>query len=156
MIIMEWIMSACDDMDKVMAATRVRGFLNAIFLSDIVTADGKFIEEHALSEIEEYKRRSCYNFPREHPTKQDWVIWRYLLRGLLLENYELPTPMGKWIASSHRIWEWTTDTEEKELFRQYDDKCVKYAKSQGRVRGLWVKEGESESYFEDKNVSVKK
>ena len=54
MIIMVWIMSACDDMDKVMAAARVRGFLNAIFLSDIVTADGKFIEEHALSETEEY------------------------------------------------------------------------------------------------------
>ena len=51
MIIMVWIMSACDDMDKLMAVARVRGFLNAIFLSDIVTADGKFIEEHALSEL---------------------------------------------------------------------------------------------------------
>ena len=116
MIIMVWIMNMCDDLDKLMAATRVRGFLNAIFLSDIVTADGKFIEEHALSEIEEYKRRSCYNFPREHPTKQDWVIWKCLLRGLLLENYELPTPMGKFTTYSHRIWEWTTNTEEKELF----------------------------------------
>ena len=63
--------------------------------------------------------------------------------------------MGKWTAFSHRIWEWTTNTEEKELFRQFDDKCVKYVKSQGRARGLWVKEGESVSYSEDKNVSVK-
>ena len=65
----------------------------------------------------------------------------------MLENYELLTPMGNWRSSSHRIWEWTTSEDEKIMFQHFDDKCIKFIKSQKRGRGMWVKEGESDSFF---------
>ena len=81
----------CDDLDQLTSVARVRGFLNAIFLSDITTADGKLIGQHALSENTEYVRRPSYKFPRESPTKEDRIICKIFLRSLMLENFELPT-----------------------------------------------------------------
>ena len=62
-------MEVCDDLDQLKPMAKVRGCFNAIFLSDITTPDGKFIEQHTLSEKTEYVRRPSYKFPRESPTK---------------------------------------------------------------------------------------
>ena len=44
-------------------------------MSDIVTADGKFLEEFTIRALEERHQASKYKFPREIPTKQDWQVW---------------------------------------------------------------------------------
>ena len=62
-------MEVCDDLDQRKHMVKVREGFNAIFLSDITTADGKLIGQHALSENTEYVMRPSYKFPRESPTK---------------------------------------------------------------------------------------
>ena len=70
-VIMVTMMEVCMDFDQLKLMARVRVCLNAIFLSDITTADGTCIEGHALDENTEYVRTFSYNFPRESPTKED-------------------------------------------------------------------------------------
>ena len=49
-VIMVMMMEVCNDLDQLTLMTREIVFLNATFVSYITTADGKRIEEHALSE----------------------------------------------------------------------------------------------------------
>ena len=69
----EIVMNLCKDEDILMSVSRVRGFLQVIFLSDIVTVDGKYIEDRA-TQIKVYERRSRYNFPKDFPSTNDWDI----------------------------------------------------------------------------------
>ena len=45
-----------------------------IFLSDMTTADGKYLEQFVL-DPQENSTQSKYKFPREEPTKTDWTLW---------------------------------------------------------------------------------
>ena len=74
-LIMELAMEMIKDKERLEAIARVRGFLNAIFLSDIVTADGKFLEQFACNKSEHHVR-SKFVFPKECPSDNDWDIWR--------------------------------------------------------------------------------
>jgi len=53
-----------------MTLSRVRGSLGAMFFSDIVTADGRNVEQHATEMGKSKIVRSCYHFPREEPSKK--------------------------------------------------------------------------------------
>ena len=92
-------------------------FLNAMILSDIVTADGKLLEQY-VHERSSYLKRSKYDFPREKPSDADWKIWVDFWKSHLLSNYELPTPMGAWKCVSHRKWEWRYALATKTLYRR--------------------------------------
>ena len=59
------------DVNVLKSLSRVRGWLNALFLSDIVTTDGKFIEKFAV-ERGEHIKRSKFEFLEEQPTTDDW------------------------------------------------------------------------------------
>ncbi len=54
--------------------SRCRGFLEAIFLLDITTADGCYLE-HFVFEPEKIPSRSKYIFPRENLSRKDWDLW---------------------------------------------------------------------------------
>lgn len=86
---------------------RVRLFLRAIFLSDITTADGKYIDPLYLhGPVDEYRPMSSYDFPEERPSHYDWNVWTSFWSEYTLENDTLPRPLGRWLAPSHRQHEW--------------------------------------------------
>ena len=70
-VIMELAMEMNLDKEMLKSIARVRGFSNVIFLSNIVTADGKFVEEFARNKSD-YVIRSHLAFPKEDPVDSDW------------------------------------------------------------------------------------
>jgi hypothetical protein len=56
---------------------RCRGKLEAIFLLDITTADGHYLEHLALHFTGKVTKISFYKFPQaqQQPTVKDWAIW---------------------------------------------------------------------------------
>ena len=52
--------------------SRVRDSLCAIFVSDIVTAYGKFLEDLACVYLTSRDHASTFKFPKEALTQEDW------------------------------------------------------------------------------------
>ena len=48
----------------------------AIFMSDIVTADGKNLEEFATARTHSREHAYTYKFPSEAPSQEDWITRR--------------------------------------------------------------------------------
>ena len=72
MVIMEFAMEGGLDKEELLAMSRVKGKLGAIFLSDLVIADGKHLETFAYQKESSERPSSKYRCPREEPTDHDW------------------------------------------------------------------------------------
>ena len=48
--------------------------LSIIFLSDMATADGKYLEQNA-TDPQDCVGQSKYTFPSNEPTSRDWKAW---------------------------------------------------------------------------------
>ena len=59
---------------EIFSLNKCRAFLGVIFLSDMATADGKYLEQ-ILFDPQENSTKLKYKFPREEPTKTDWTRW---------------------------------------------------------------------------------
>ena len=66
-LIMEYTMSkgAAKDKEDLLIISRVRGLLCSIFISDIVTTDGKYLEEFSTSRTHSIEYADTYKFPKE-------------------------------------------------------------------------------------------
>ena len=73
---MEYAMNMGLDKEDLLSMSRVKGKLGVIFLSDMVTADGKHLETFAFDPEELDVPQSKFNFPREVPTDHDWEVWK--------------------------------------------------------------------------------
>ena len=86
-VIMELAMDTGLGKDDLMSVSRVKGKLGDIFLSDMTTADGKYLEEYACDPQTPLSSGTKFNFPREEPTRQDWEVWRDFWRQHTVENF---------------------------------------------------------------------
>ena len=66
-VIAEIILDGALSTAEIKSLSRCRGMLQCIFLSDLVTADGRYLEGFVFNPGP-FKRRSTYCFPREGPT----------------------------------------------------------------------------------------
>ena len=62
------------DRENFLSFSRVKRKLGALFLSSLVTADGKHLETFACQRESSTKLKSRYKFPREEPTDYDWQV----------------------------------------------------------------------------------
>ena len=107
---MEWTTNE----ESLKAIARVRGYLNAIFLSDVTTADGRSMEQFACKKGA-WLARSKFVFPREQPSDDDWNLWTNFWKSWTRDNFELPSPLGAWVFPSHRIWEFYMHDSDKTI-----------------------------------------
>jgi hypothetical protein len=105
---------------NVKSLNRCRGKLEAIFLSDIATADGQYLEPSALRFEAGVTRRSRFKFPREEPTQSDWEAWEQFWRVHTGQGYKLAMPLGKWLHPTHQHWLWFYDAQHQLLTRHID------------------------------------
>jgi hypothetical protein len=110
--------------------------LQCIFLSDVVTADGRYLESFVF-DPGPFKRQSNYRFPRECPSQKDWETWFGFWHSYVLTGDKLEVPLGSWINPTHRKWLWYT-TPTDELHRIKDGAVYHYLPSQGvrRTRSI--------------------
>jgi hypothetical protein len=46
-----------------------------IFLSDLASANGKFLDPSRGLQGVDYSQSTTYDFPSEHPSDADWALW---------------------------------------------------------------------------------
>ncbi len=92
--------------------------LQCIFLSDLVTADGRYLKSF-IFDPGPFKRRSNYHFPQECPSQKHWETWFNFWHSYVLTGDKLEVPLGNWINPTHRKWLWYTSPRD-ELHRIED------------------------------------
>ena len=124
---------------------RVRKHQEALFLSDIATADGEKLDEaylqdwHQSEEFQLGRHRSNFGFGRECPTEADWAAWSNYWHGVCKNSIysRLPCALGGWRAESPRIWRVFYDEKEDRLEVLSDKKGLVYFE---RERGKFIEQ----------------
>jgi hypothetical protein len=133
-LVMELIMERISSATAIQSLNRCRCYLSALFLSDITTADGKYLEQLAMIPCEN-GTKSRYKFPREAPTQADWKRWQRFWTEYTSRGNRLPVELGRWINPTHRTWRWFYIKETDDLQRLDKNKLYHYQRRAGRTRG---------------------
>ena len=105
--------------DELEGISRCRLFTNSIFLSDVANAAGTAVDPTRSGRDRNYTNISAYRFPTTKPSKRDWDFWSAFWKKYCLPDGSLPRSLGKWVAPSHKRWEWFHDPITDCLY--YDD-----------------------------------
>ena len=116
-----------------------------MFLSDIVTADGRKLENYVF-DPGGGKFISKYQFPKENPTKRDWEYWTNFWSDYTDDCGVIPSPLEQWQHPSHRIWEWFYDEDRNTLYQTREGRTKFFipshrgraTRSQHRFRLAWT------------------
>ena len=93
-------------MDKLRRLNRVPLFMQVLFLSDVLGASGKSLDEKYLRHRREDERWSKIKFPREKPPCKDFVLWEEALLQVSPGGC-IADRLGHFLAPGHKIWDWT-------------------------------------------------
>ena len=114
---------------------RCRVHLGAIFLSDITTADGRYLEQSTFN-IKQNGVNSKFKFPKENPSHSDKNRWTDFWNRFTSTGKKLPRGLGKWMHQTHRQWRWYYNKEVGMLYQVNNTIVQSYRKSQTyRTRG---------------------
>ena len=130
-LVMEILMSTGMSKKGLSSLNRCRGYLGVMFLSDMCTADGKYLEQFVF-DPEENTTRSSLKFPREKPTTADWKKWCTFWVEHTLVGRRLQSDLGQWVNPTHRTWQWFYNADTKELLRVDNKKLHHYKLGSGR------------------------
>ena len=75
-------------------------YLKVITMADIVTFDGKWIEEEYIKRSKTIKQNGVnkIEWPKQpNPGKQSWEYWRQALRQLTDYTFQMKQPLRNWI-----------------------------------------------------------
>jgi hypothetical protein len=104
-VIAEIILDGTLSTAEIKSLSHCRGMLQCIFLSDLATADGRYLESFVFNPGP-FKRWSTYCFPRDCPTKGDWDTWFTFWHNYATMGGKLKVPLGRWTHPAHRKWLW--------------------------------------------------
>jgi hypothetical protein len=96
-VVMELIFGKVLDRKTIRSLSKCRGSLEIIFLSNMTTADGRYLEQFVFDPGSKVAR-SKYKFPRESPAKKNWDAWFNFWHDYTATGDKLHTPLGAWIA----------------------------------------------------------
>jgi hypothetical protein len=88
------IMSTGMSQQWVSSMNRCRGYLGVLFLSDMSTADGNYLEQFTF-DPHENSTQSAYKFPKERPTAADWKRWGSFWADYTTTGRRLKSNLGK-------------------------------------------------------------
>ena len=81
--------------------------LQALFLSNITTANGRSIKPINLNDRAPKVNRSKYHWPKERPTPANFQLWRQAITCITGPVLYLHDSLGPWrIAPTHQVWNW--------------------------------------------------
>ncbi len=101
------------------ALNRCRLFLQVITLSDIASANGKYILPEVKSNDPPAHRTSNLQWPfQANPSAMNWAVWQYQL-AFLESNGQLIKPLRQWNSNSHQQWHYKVDPSSNIVF--FDD-----------------------------------
>jgi hypothetical protein len=107
--IMEWLVQLTTlSQGELISCNRCRLAMEAVTLADIVTGDGKWIQDDSIGAHISATHPSTWELLVEKPSTQDTDSWRKGLVALSSATFESPFTdiLGTWITTPHRRWEW--------------------------------------------------
>ena len=113
------------------ALTNMRFYLRVTRVSDVVTADGRAIEDQYWTPTSSKHARSLLQhqqYPQSRrPTPNDWTLWQDFLRTALLSRYSthrvLQRPLKQWntAIAQDSEWIWWYDSQAHSLWQRLSD-----------------------------------
>jgi hypothetical protein len=104
--------------------------LEAIFLLDLTTVDGKYLKDFVFTPGGRDKA-STFKFPHEQPTQSNWNTWFNFWHNFTTTGDTLKVPLGNWISPTHHIWKWYYRADTDKLQRIKGNTIFYYNPSSG-------------------------
>jgi hypothetical protein len=101
-VLMEIFHSQGLSWETMQSLNRCRVSLESIFLSDLTTMDGRYLEYFVFN-LGSRDRSSSFRFPCEVPTKEDWNRWFDFWHTFITTGNKVKVPLSNWINPTHRI-----------------------------------------------------
>ena len=131
---MDIFVAAGESGEGLKSLNRCRLKMELLFLSDGTTANGRQLEQWMLLPKTDDVSCSQFTFPREAPSKSDWTYWNTFWTNYTEPGFYLPSPLGTWVAKSHRSWKWYYDSTNDILQKVENDGIAYYHSLGGRRR----------------------
>lgn len=105
--IMEMALAYTHHIPTLQSINRVRMFLKVVWISDISTADGRYMDNRCVREGFQFPPRNKYTWPfKHHTTVVDWQRWRRWARDLCIDNnWKLREDLGPWMTRTEDWFE---------------------------------------------------
>lgn len=117
---------------------RVRLYMQVLFLSDVLGASGKVLDERYLQKRPRHKTWSTLKFPQERPPHVDFILWQRALRQLVpVEG--LSVRLGRFLRKGYKLWESRVCPHERYLLDYTGSTMDVYVLS-SNTRRRWRKE----------------
>ena len=108
--IMDFLINKQVSQDCLQVVNKCRLYLQVIYLSDIISADGKTVMRWAMEPPENINRNSNLKWPHQsRPKASEWYKWKYTLLSQLgittdyNNTWKLHNKLGNWYSTpSHR------------------------------------------------------
>ncbi len=101
-VIMENFFAEDLSLEAIGSLGQCRGALEAIFLSDITTADGRYLEKCVFDPGCKNLKSKC-KFPCKKLSNKDWCTWFNFWHSFTLTGDKLKVPLGNWIHPTRCI-----------------------------------------------------
>lgn len=89
---------------------RVRIFMHVLFLSDVLGANGKNLDQQYLTKRNLDDKWSRANFPNERPPRRDFLLWKRTVQQLV-PSTGINDRLGPLSTAGHKLWPWRFDIE---------------------------------------------
>jgi len=94
--------------ERLIRLNRVRVHQQVLFLSCVLGAGGKTLDEKYLSPRPEDQVWSMLRFPKEQPTAADFAIWKTALLQIA-PGGSINDRLGKFLTEGPKLWDWRYD-----------------------------------------------
>jgi hypothetical protein len=115
-VLMENFFAEVHSPETIRSLGRCRGALEAIFLSDVTTADGRYLKKYVFNPGSK-NTKSKFEFPSEYPSNKDCNSWFNFWHNFTLTGDKLKVPLGNWIHPTHCVWRWYYRAQDDDLQR---------------------------------------
>ncbi len=103
-LLMEGFLREPNNKSTIIILNRCRLYLQVLTMSDITSADGRYILPGIKEGHRHNDRKSTLNWPQQaRPPVRDWKVWSRAL-GFFETRGQLTTPLGEWTNPSHQTW----------------------------------------------------
>ncbi len=113
--LMEYFGTLDFNRDELICLSRFKSHQQVLFLSDILDASGKAINQRYMRKRQPDKVWSTLTFPQEHPPACDLRLWQTALMAVAHQG-RLQDCLGRFIHKGHKIRPWQYNEENAKLF----------------------------------------
>ena len=111
---------------------RVRIHQQALFLSCVLGASGKSLDEKYIKRRPIGERWSSLNFPNECPPQKDFTLWAKALRQIAPAG-GIQDRLGRFRHKGYKVWDWRFEVRGRRLLHNTDEGLEVYVRPEGRA-----------------------